>query len=493
MIDYFGKNMAQADLGRASLRGGVVSIAARLVSAIVQVGSVIILARLLSPEDYGLVAMATAIVGIVPLLIDLGSRDAVIQQDHITPGEISALFWITLGIGLLLAIIVAASGPLIALFYGEPRLTPIAVVSAFSLIGLALSYQHQALMRRAMLYRELAIIDIISNLVSTIVAIIMAFRGFGYWSLAVRPLISSIVQAIGSWLRCRWIPGKPHFTKNVAHMIKFGVHWIGFSAADFVGKFADRIAIGYAHGALNLGFYQKACLIYDNSLDLFTSPLHSVAATGLSKLRDNPQALWRSWAKGLSTLAFFAMPAFGLLSVVSRDVIVMLLGQKWQPASVLVGILALRGIPHVIERTVGWLHAASGRADRFMRWGLVQTAVQLIALLIGLPFGTQGVAWSYVVSTFLLVLPAITYSGRPLGIGIRQVIGVIGHQMLGTLLAVGFSLVLRETLFVNVPVLWRTLFLVLCFASAYFVIVVGLFKVWTPLLVGRSLLRERFA
>ncbi|MBV9391821.1 MAG: lipopolysaccharide biosynthesis protein, partial [Verrucomicrobia bacterium] len=341
-MDFFGENKPSEDFGRRSLRGGFISIAARLISAVVQIGSVVILARLLTPEDYGLVGMATAIIGIAPLLLDLGTRDAVIQQHKITSGEISALFWITTAIGCGLAIVVSASGPLIARFYGEPRLTAVAVISSLSLIGLALSYQHQALLRRAMQFRVLAIIDIAANVVSTVIAIIMAFKGFAYWSLAVRPVIGSAVQALGTWWMCRWVPGKPTFNAAVKEMIQFGLHWIGFSAADFVGKFADRIAIGYTRGATSLGFYQKSCLVYDNSLDLVTTPLHSVAATGLSKLRNNPEELWRSWAKGLSTLAFFAMPGFGLLSVLSQDIIVIILGEKWRPASILLSILAVR-------------------------------------------------------------------------------------------------------------------------------------------------------
>src|SRR5438132_5400345 len=153
VTNYFGENKPREDFGRRSLRGGMVSIGARIVNAMVQIGSVVVLARLLSPEDYGLVGMVSAIVGIAPLLIDLGTRDAVIQQRHITPQEISALFWITVALGVGFAVLAAASGPFIAHLYREPRLTMVAVVSSVSLVALALSYQHQALLRRAMKYR----------------------------------------------------------------------------------------------------------------------------------------------------------------------------------------------------------------------------------------------------------------------------------------------------------------------------------------------------
>jgi PST family polysaccharide transporter len=490
MRNYFGENKPSEDFSGRSLRGGVISLAARAVNALVQVASVIVLARLLSPEDYGLVGMVSAIIGIVPLLIDLGTRDAVIQQPHITQGEISTLFWMTFTLGCVFAGLVAASGPLIAGFYGEPRLVVVAAVSSLSLFGMSLSYQHQALMRRAMMYRDLAMIDIIGNVVATGIAIAMAFRGWAYWSLVIRPVIVSVVTTFCVWWKCRWLPGRPAFTKGVKEMLKFGLHWIGFSGIDFAGKFGDRIAIGYASGALGLGYYQKACLAYDNCLDLMTTPLHTVAAVGLSKLRDNLEELWRSWSKALSTLAFFAMPAFGILAVTSRDVIVLALGQKWAPASILLSVLALRGIPHVIDRTVGWLHMAAGRADRFMRWGLISTIAQLVALFAGLPFGTMGVACSYVVCTYILFLPAIAYSGAPFGIGVKKVLQVIGPQMIGALTATALGFLLRNTVFAETPMVLRTIYLVASYSVVYLLIVVGLFGVRTPLQVGRSVIQS---
>jgi PST family polysaccharide transporter len=273
-MDYFGENKPQQDFGKRSLRGGIISIGSRIINALVQVASVVVLARLLSPEDYGLVSMVNAILGIAPLLIDLGTRDAVIQQRQITAEEVSTLFWITLAFGCGFAVIGTASGPLIAHFYGEPRLAMVAFVSSISFVALALSYQHQALLRRAMKYRELAVIDIAASVISTAIAIVMALRGWAYWGLVFRPVLVSIVTALGVWWNCRWIPGRPVFTRGVKEMLKFGLHWIGFTASDFIGSFADRVAIGRVSGAADLGFYQKACLVYDNSVDLMTTPLH---------------------------------------------------------------------------------------------------------------------------------------------------------------------------------------------------------------------------
>jgi polysaccharide transporter, PST family len=489
MTNYFAENKPSEDFAGRSLRGGVVSIGARVINALVQVGSVVFLARLLSPEDYGLVAMASAIVGIVPLLLDLGTRDAVVQQPHITPGEISALFWIIIGVGCGSAALVATSGPLIARFYGEPRLTAVVLVSSLSLVVLPLSYQHQALLRRAMMYRECAMIDIGANVVSTALAVGMAFRGCGYWALVLRPVATNIVTAVGAWWTCSWRPRRPTFTVGVKEMLKFGTRWAAFSGTDFAGKYSDRIAIGYAYGAIGLGYYQKACLIYDNCLELVTTAIYPVAAVGFSKLRNNLDELRSSWAKAISTLAFFAMPALGILAVTSQDVVVFALGQKWVNAGVLLSILALRGIPHVVERTVAWLHIAAGRADRLMRWGIIATVSQLVVLFAGLPFGTVGIAWAYVLCMYIIFLPAIAYGGRPVGIGPGKIVRAVGPQMVGALAGVLLGFVLRVTVFADTPIPVRTLLLAILFSGAYILIVVGLFKVRTPLEVGRAIVR----
>src|SRR5262249_47293627 len=160
MSEYFEDHKSHASLGRQSVRGGAVTVAARAINAVIQVGSVLFLARLLTPEDYGLVAMVTAITGFAPVLVDFGTSDAIVQRPRITQGEVSALFWIATSVGCGFALLISASGPLIASFYGEPRLRAIVFVSSLTFVASALVSQHQALLRRAVKFRELATVDV---------------------------------------------------------------------------------------------------------------------------------------------------------------------------------------------------------------------------------------------------------------------------------------------------------------------------------------------
>jgi PST family polysaccharide transporter len=487
---YFSDNSPGRDHAAKSLRGGVVSVSARAAIAFIQIGSVLFLARLLTPEDYGLVSMVTALTGFASVLTDLGTRDAITQRRHVSHGEISALFWITAAVGVVSALAVAACAPLIARFYGEPRLTMIVVASSFTFIATALAIPHTALMRRALMFRDLALIELGANLVSALVAIVMALLGYRYWALVGRLISTPLLSGIGIWSKCRWLPGKPMLTAEIKDILKFGLNITGFTMAEYAARSGDRVVIGYRAGATIVGQYQNALLVYDNLAGILVQPLHPVAVASLGKLRGDPAELRTAWAKALSTLAFYAMPAFGLLAVSSRDLIVIVLGAKWASAGVLLSVLALRGIPHSIERTAGWLHVTAGRTDRWMRWGIFAAAAQLVALMCGAPFGPMGVAVAYVVPMFALFVPALVYAGRPLGISRRDVINVLWRQLVGAMAAVGIGFLLRSTLLADTAPLTRTTLLIVTYVFSYSLVVVGMFGIRSPLSTARLLIRH---
>ena len=270
-------------------------------------------------------------------------------------------------------------------------------------------------------------------------------------------------------------------------MVRFGVHLTGFTMTDYAGRSADRVALGYSFGARELGYFQNAAMLYENLLSLLTSPLHTVAVSSLSKLRETPDELRRCWATALSSLAFFAMPAFAILAVTSQDVVVLLFGLKWSLAGPLLSIFALRGLAHVVERTSGWLHVAAGRPDRWFRWGIIASLLQICALFCGLPFGLKGVAIAYTVSMYLLAGPAIAYAGQPLGIGVRSVIKVAGPQFVAALCTATVGFWLRYLLPPGMWSLIRIMTLTLTCSLVYLLIAVGLFKVYKPLRVAASL------
>jgi polysaccharide transporter, PST family len=487
---YFEENKPYTGLGRASLRSGVIVVATRGVNVFVQLTSTILLARLLSPKDFGLVAMVLALVGFAPMLVDLGTTEASTQKTRIAHVDISALFWLNIAIGVALTVLLSAGSGFISSFFGEPSLMGIALVLSLTFMMAAVSTQHYALMRRAMQFRQIAMIDISANVIGSIVSVAMAFTGWGYWSLVAKPIVTSGLSAVGVWMSCPWVPGRPRFTPDVKELIGFGMGAAGFIITDYLARSADRVAIGYFYGAGPLGYFQNAFVIYNNLLSILTEPLHNIAASGLSKFRNNVDKLKNSWATALSSLSFFSAPIFAVFAVTGQDFVVILLGQRWAPAGPLLCIIAVRGIAHSVERTLGWIHVAVGRSDRWMRWGCISAACQLLALIAGLPFGLIGVATAYTVVMFALFVPSLVYAGRPAGIGVRDVLQATGPPTVAGLIAAAFGYVVQQEFLADCSELMRFLVSVLICLVAYFAVVVGVFKVTRPVQLVCSVLRE---
>lgn len=292
------------------------------------------------------------------------------------------------------------------------------------------------------------------------------------------------------WSNCRWVPGIPAFSQGAKELMKFGLHLTGFTLTDYIARAADRVGLGYMVGAKELGYYHNAFTVYENSLGIVVFPLHSVAVATLSKLRDNLDELRRLWSTALSSLAFFAMPAFLILAVTGPDLIVLLLGERWAAAGVILSIFALRGHAQVVERTLGWLHVAAGRADRWMRWGVFSCVVQVIAILCGLPFGTIWVATSFTVCMYLLFVPAIVYAGRPLSIGFSHLLRAIGPQLVGSFSAAILGFGVRSTYLADASWIERFTILILVCPVAYVLVTVGIFKVAEPIEVAKRLLLD---
>lgn len=487
---YFDDHKELKDLGRRALRGGIVSVAMQYGNGVLQIIAAIVLARLLTPEDFGLVAIVTVLTSFAPAIIDFGLGDATAQRIKIAPGQASSLFWLSTAIGASVAAVVALCSPLIATIYHEPRLEPIALCSAISFVAWGASNQHLALLRRTMRFGTIAGIQVSSTLVGAALAIFMAFDGYGYWALVLRPVTSALWLACGAWFFCRWRPGFPVVDAEVKSMARFGLHVVGFSATYTLSKAVDRIGLSLFYRPDVVGYYQNATTLYENSIFSVLLQLHAVGSASLSKLQSNPAALREKYETALSSLAFFIMPIAAILSVTAEDVTVLLLGEKWRAAGALLSIIALRGIFQVIEGSQGWLHLSIGRPDRWRNWGIVSLAVQVAALLGGLPFGATGVAAASVIAGVLIAVPSINYAGSPIGVGAALVMRAVGPQLVGAISILAAGWCLQMAIPTGCSSFVRILLSGAFCTCFYLAIVVGLFRLTEPIKVAGSVVQD---
>jgi O-antigen/teichoic acid export membrane protein len=297
-----------ADLKGRSVRGGAVTLLAQGSRLAIQTISMVVLARLLTPADYGLVGMVTAVTGFAALFSDLGLSMATVQKARIDHHEVSTLFWINVALGLLIALVVSGLAPALAWFYGEPRLTLVTVVSAGLFLLGGLTVQHQALLRRQMRFGALAGIEILSLLLSVAVAIVAAVLHAGYWALVLMALAKAGGGVIGMWVACRWRPGRPTRRAGVGEMLRFGANLTGFHVLNYFARNLDNVLIGKVWGATALGFYSKAYGLLMLPLTQINTPISAAAIPALSRLCGEPARYRSYYLKCISLIALVTMP-----------------------------------------------------------------------------------------------------------------------------------------------------------------------------------------
>jgi len=429
------RSYIQKELKQKAVRGASVTIASRLGEHAVHMISVIVLARLLTPKHFGLVAMVASVGSVFNVFKDLGLSDATIQAPQIDHKQVSTLFWVNSLFGLGISLLFIVFSPLIALFFKEPELVNIAIFFSLSFIFAGLSIQHMALLKRRMEFSKIAVISLGSSVVSVAAAIAAAALGFGYWAIIVRQVVLAVVLAVGAWVFCSWRPGKPSSLAGVLPMIKFGANIIGFYVLNYFAQNLDKTLIGWRNGAKMLGFYDRAYQLSGMPIETMTLPVQSVAVTTLSKLVNEPDNFKRYYLNALSILAFVGMPLSAFLAVVSKDLVLLLLGPQWGFTSDIFFFLSMGIGAQILYATQGWLHISMGRTDRWVKWGLVATPIILLSYVLGLRWGITGVAVFRTASFMILLLPGLWYAGKPINLKLSRILSEIWRYALCALVA----------------------------------------------------------
>jgi O-antigen/teichoic acid export membrane protein len=421
----FDTEHLKSDIKSRSLRGGAATILGQGARFCIQMVSTVVLARLLVPADFGMVAMVTAITRFAGIFGDIGLSMATIQKPEINHEQVSTLFWVNVGLSMLTATAVAVSAPAIALFYDEPRLTMITIALAGTFFLGGLGVQHDALLRRQMRFTALESIRFASMVTGVGAAIIFALLGAGYWALVVMQVVSTLVAVIGVWVASGWYPGRPVRRSGVKGMLAFGSNVTGFNVVNYFARSADNILIGRFWGSGPLGFYGKAYNLLMMPLKQINMPLASVVVPALSRLHGDHQKYRRYYLRTISLITLLSTPIVAWLIVCSEDLILVMLGSQWLPASRIFSVLGFSALIQPLYFTQGWLHMSSGRSDRYLRWGVVASFLIVLAFLVGLPHGPIGVAAAYAVVSWAIIVPCMWYAGNSAGIRTGDIFGAV--------------------------------------------------------------------
>ena len=412
-------------LRRLAVRGAGATLFAGGASLAVQIAATIVLARILTPADFGVVAMVTTI---SLLLVNFGNNglpEAIVQRQEIDHNLASSLFWISSSIGVLLTLLFAASGRLLAALYHDSLVTHVTEGISLTILVTSFSTVHLALLKRAMRFTAVSANDIIGRFVSVAVSIVLGLMGWGYWALVIGTVAQPLSIAIGAFWLCRWVPGAPKRAEGTGHAVKFALSTYGNFAVNYSSRNSDNLLVGWRFDARSLGFYKKAYDLFALTASQFVASLAIVVVAALSRVGKN-SVLYRRYVLGaLGTMAFVGMGLGAILTLVGKDLILLLLGPKWVPSGQIFTFFGPGIGMMILYCTNGWIHLSIGRPDRWFRWAIVEFAVTFSLFLVALHWGPVGMATAWSVSYWLLTIPSIWFAGRPIHLELKAILGVV--------------------------------------------------------------------
>jgi O-antigen/teichoic acid export membrane protein len=433
-------------LRRTAVRGAGAAIAGQASNFVVQIGSVAILARLLTPADFGIVTMVTTFSLLFRSFGLNGFTELIMQREELTESLASNLFWIELGIGTLLTLAFAGSGPLLALFYHDPAVARVTEAMSVTIGIGCLGWVHLGLLQRAMHFRTTAILNFAGQVVLVIVSIVLAMAGWHFWALVWGSVAQTITVATCAWWTCRWIPSRPGRVEGTASGLKFVLHVYSHFAFSYSTHNTDNLLVGWRYGAQPLGFYKKAYDLFVLPETQLLAPLSAVVVSTLSRVNGNREQFQRYFLRAISVLALVGMGIGADFALVGKDLIRFLLGSGWEEAGRIFALFGPGIGVMLLYNTHGWVHLSIGRPERWFRWGLMEFVCTATLFLLALPWGPSGIALAWTASYFLLMFPGFWYAGKPIGMGIGPVFAVIWKFFAASLGAgLGTALIIKAT------------------------------------------------
>ncbi|SFF37226.1 polysaccharide transporter, PST family [Flavimobilis marinus] len=387
-------------LGSSAARGAVVTVAGQGARMILQIASVIVLARFLDPHEYGLVTMVLVVVGIGEIFRDFGLSTAAVRAATVSPAQRSNLFWANTGLGVLLGIALLAAAPLLGRGYGEPDVVPIARALAVVFVLNGLLTQYRADLNRRLRFTVLAATDVSAQAVGFAVAVMLAVNGAGAWALVAQQVTQAAVLLVIVAVAAGWLPRGIARDAPMREFWHFGVNLVGSQVIGYLGNNIDSIVIGARLGAGPLGLYNRGYTLVMTPVRQVRAPSTTVAVPVLSRLVTDPPRFARFVTRGQLALAYPVMIGVAVLVGVAAPATVVLLGPAWVEVAPIIQLLAVAALFQTLAYVGYWVYLVCGLTPQLLRYSLVSTALKIALVLLGAQWGgVVGVAAGYLVAS----------------------------------------------------------------------------------------------
>lgn len=411
MSEAGGENDPRAGFSRVAASGAAWLALAQLARIAFSFLATIVIARLLSPEDFGVTAMVGPLLTLLTLFQDFGLSAATIQARTLSQAQSNALFWLNTGISAGLALLLLALSPLVTLFYGDARAGHVAAASAASLFLGSLGLQHSALLSRGMRFKVLGLIDLAGLFTTYTSTIVLALVLRNYWALFLGVLAGSLVQTVMWWRASGFRPSWPSMS-GAGDLARMGGNVTGFNLLNLLVRNLDDVLVARVRGALEAGLYDRSYRLMMMPLNNINGPLNRLLQPILAKLQDEPVRFRRAFVLAVRVAMMAIAPAVAVAALLSYRLMPWLLGDRWQQSGAIFFWLGLAGLLQPVSNLTGLLFICTGRSRALLHWGVFSGVITIVAFAIGIRGGAVGIALALFVSLALRVPILFVWSSR---------------------------------------------------------------------------------
>lgn len=389
--------MMASSLAHDAARGALFTLLAQGARILLQLLSVVVLARLLTPHDYGMLAIVLVLVGLGEIFRDFGLTSASIQAPTLSTGQRDNLFWLNAAIGAALTVVMLLAASLLGAVTGEPEIVGMAQWLSLLFLLNGLATQHRASLMREVRLRPLAVADVSAAAIALALAVGAALLGAGYWALVVQQLSNGLIALVGVVIAGRWIPGRYSRAHSVRTMVTFGWNLVAANLVQYAAKQIDTVVVATRFGTAPLGLYNRAYQLVMTPLGQVRSPLQSVALPLLSRLQQDQPRFDTYVAAAQLALGYLIGIPIAVLAGLAEPVVAIMLGDAWAESAPLLRMFAIAGLLTTLSYVGYWVYVARGLGAQLVRYTLVTAGIKIACIAVGSCFGLMGVAIGFAV------------------------------------------------------------------------------------------------
>ncbi|MCT1775577.1 lipopolysaccharide biosynthesis protein [Brachybacterium sp. p3-SID957] len=417
---------------------------AQAVKALIQIASVVILARVLSPEDFGVYGMVIATIGVGFIIKDVGLGSAAIQATELSAGARSNLWWINTGLGAVVMAVVLAAAPLLAGFLNEPQAAGIIMGLAPTFLLNGMTAQYSASLVRDLRYGAQLAVDVPASLAGLVVCVVAALNGLGPVSLVLQALVVALWSLIASAWLCRWVPTWWQRDSGVRNYLRFGLSVFGNSIIFYVANNISTSLIGRSFGATETGYLTRANQLVNTPVGTISAPFASLALSVLSKVKSDTNRLISYALVGQQMIAYVVVFVGGIFIVAAGPIVGIALGSDWSQTAVYVRLIAVGSVLGFLPASHGWLFNSQGRPDAIMKFNLVVAIVRTILIIVAVQFSILAVLTVNAALTAIVWPLTFWWLRRSTGIPVGKLLWGSARAGLAGLVCITLTFIIAE-------------------------------------------------